>query len=200
MLIPNEKAENIQTKACVKLIQNLIEEIGKSSDLETRRFIGEKFEMLVNNRDLVKIKKIGVQFNEIDNVLRKEDHQIILTEIFNVILGVIEKKISVDFGVKYIDALLKKLQEKHEVVKYITIDQSRLNEGISAIEISPEINSVDSYELGKAIKNILSRAQVDLKNLTNSFFVDFENGFNKKYLPELEKMGVNLHILELRSV
>jgi hypothetical protein len=192
--------DNILIAERGEVVQRLIEEIGRASDLDTRRFLGEKFEMLLDNRDLAKIKKIGVELEQIDKVLRKEGHQLIITEVFQVILGVVEKKITVDFGVKYIDAMITKMKDKHDVLKYITVDKSRLDEGIHAIEINPEINNVDSYELGKAIKDILVRSQIDLKELTSSFFADFEKSFNKKYILEIEKMGVNLHILELRSV
>lgn len=192
--------DNILIAERAEVLERLIEEIGRSADLDTRRFIGEKFEMLLDNRDLSKIKRIGVKLNEIEKSLRKEGHQLILNEIFRSILGIIEKKIAVDFGVKYLDALVKKNCEKHEVLKYIKIDKTRLEEGLNAIEIDPAINSVDSYDLGKAIKDLLVRAQIDLKDLTNNFFNDFEQNIDKEYLPEIEKMGVNLHILELRYV
>jgi len=192
--------DNILIAGRAEVLERLIKEIGRAADLDTRRFIGEKFEMLIDNRDLSKIKRIGVKLNEIEKSLRKEGHQLILNEVFRSILGIIEKKIAVDFGVKYIDALVKKTSEKHEIMNYIKVDVTRIEEGLDAIEIDPAINSVDSYDLGKAIKELLVRSQIDLKNLTNNFFKDFEQNIDKEYLPEIEKIGVNLHILELRSV
>jgi len=192
--------DNILIAGRAEVLERLIEEIGRAADLDTRRFIGEKFEMLLDNRDLSKIKRIGVKLDEIEKLLRKEGHQLILNEIFRSILGIIEKKIAVDFGVKYIDAIVRKTSEKHEVLKYIKVDITRLEEGINAIEIDPAVNSIDAYDLGKAIKDLLVRSQIDLKNITNNFFNDFEENIDKEYLPEIEKIGVNLHILELRSV
>jgi translation elongation factor EF-1beta len=195
----NPEIDNILIAERGEVIQRILEEIGKASDLQARQFLGEKFEMVLDSRELGKIKRIGVKLDKIDKILRKEGHQLILSEIFQIILDVIEKKISIEFGVKYIDAMIIKIQDKHDILKYIKVDKSRLNEGMNAIEIMPEINSVDSYELGKAIKSILTRAQIDLKELTPSFIVDFEKIMDKQYLSEIDKMGVNLHILELRA-
>ena len=180
-------------------IQNILEEIGRESDLEARPFLGEKFETVLDSRELTKIKNIGVKLDQIDQNLRKEGHKLILTEVFRVILNVVEQKISIDFGVNYINEMLIKIQEKHDILKYIKVDKSRSKEGISAIEIMPEISSVDSHELGKAIKTILTRAQTDLKEFTPSFIADLEKSINKQYLSEIEKMGVNLNIIELRA-
>jgi len=199
-VVIDPEIDNILITGRAEVLEKLINEIGRAADLDTRRFIGEKFEMLIDNRDLSKIKRIGVKLNEIEKSLRKEGHQLILNEIFRSILGIIEKKIAVDFGVKYLDAIIKKCSEKHEVLKYIKVDINRSEEGINAIEIDPVINSIDSYDLGKAIKDLLVRSQIDLKNLTNNFFNDFEENIDKEVLPEIEKIGVNLHILELRSV
>ena len=198
--VVNPEIDNILIAERGEILQKLLEEIGKASDLEARQLLGEKFENVLDNRDLSKIKRIGVKLENIDKILRKEGHQLILSEIFQVILGTVEKKISVDFGVKYIDAMITKLQEKHEILKYVKVDKTRSKEGINAIEIMPEINSAESYELGKAIKSILTRAQIDLKELTPAFIKDFEKSMNKQYLSEIDKMGVNLHILELRTV
>jgi len=198
-VIIKPEIDNILIAERGEVLQKILEEIGKASDLQAREYLGEKFETVLDHRDISKIKRIGVKLDKVDATLRREGHQLILSEIFQVILNVIEKKISVDFGVKYIDAMITKIKDKHDVLKYIKVDKTKLNEGIHAIEISPEINSVDSYELGKAIKSILTRAQIDLKELTPSFIVDFEKNMDKKYLSEVEKMGVNLHLLELRA-
>ena len=63
-----------------------------------------------------------------------------------------------------------------------------------------EINSVDSELLGKAIRNLLGQANIDLKNITSTFITDFEKNIGKEYLNEIEKIGVNMHLLELRSI
>jgi len=195
----NPEINNILIAERGNVIENIIFEIGKASNIEVRPFFGEKFEYLVDNRDLSKLKRIGVKIGEIEKKLRREGHQILLVEIFSAIIKIIEKKISTEFGVKYINALINKLKDKHEVLKNISIDTNRLEEGINAININSKINNVDSEYLAKAIKDMLSRAQADLKELTHSFISEFEKVINKEIKSEISKIGVNLHILELRA-
>lgn len=192
--------DNILIAERGEVIQRLLVEIGKSSDLETRRFLGEKFEMLLGTRDLSKIKRVGIKLDDIDKALRKEGHQLLVTEIFQAIISIIEAKNSTSFAVKYIESLVEKMQDKHDVLKYVKVDKSRYDAGIDAIEIMPEINSVDSELLGRALRNILGQAQIDLKKITYTFIKDFEKSIDKEYLSELEKIGVNMHLLELRSI
>jgi len=192
--------DNILIAERGEVIQRLIGEIGKSSDLKTRRFLGEKFEMLLGTRDLSKIKRVGIKLDDIDKALRKEGHQLLVTEIFQAIISIIEEKNSTSFAVKYIESLVEKMQDKHDVLKYVKVDKSRYDAGIDAIEIMPEINSVDSELLGRALRNILGQAQIDLKKITYTFIKDFEKSIDKEYLSELEKIGVNMHLLELRSI
>jgi len=183
-----------------EVIQKLLEEIGKSSDLEVRKYIGSKFGMLLDDQELRTIKKIGLKLEQLDDSLRKEGHQALLSEIFQATISIIEKKISGEFGINYIDAMLKKVQVKHEILKYIKVDNARLSEGINAIVIDSKINSVDSYTLGKAVKDILGQSQIDLKNVSNSFITDFQKQIGKVNLEEMEKIGVNMHMLELRGI
>ena len=183
-----------------EVIQRLLVEIGKSSDLETRLFLGEKFEMLLGTRDLSKIKRVGIKLDDIDKALRKEGHQLLVTEIFQAIISIIEEKSSTSLAVKYIEPLVEKMQDKHDVFKYVKVDKSRYDEGIDAIEITPGINSVDSELLGRAIRTLLGQANIDLKKITSTFFTDFEKSIGKEYLNEIEKIGVNMHLLELRSI
>ena len=183
-----------------EVIQKLLEEIGKSSDTETRRFIGEKFEMLLGKRDLSKLQKLGVKLDEINMTLIREGHQLLLNKVFEAVIDVIDKNLSKEFAIKYLENLLEKIQERHEILKYIQVDKSKFNDGIKAINISSEINAVDSDVVGKAIRDVLGRVQIDLKDVTRTFVHDFEITLGRDYLKEIEKIGVNMHLLELRTV
>jgi len=192
--------DNILIAGRGEIIEKLLVEIGKSSDLETRLFLGEKFEILLGTKELSKLKRVGIKLDDINKALRKEGHQLLVTELFQTIINIIQEKNFTSFAVKYIDSLVEKMQDKHDVFKYVKIDKSRYNEGINAIEIMSEINSVDSELLGKAIRNLLGQANIDLKNITSTFITDFEKNIGKEYLNEIEKIGVNMHLLELRSI
>ena len=48
--------------------------------------------MLLGTRDLSKIKRVGIKLDDIDKALRKEGHQLLVTEIFQAIISIIEEK------------------------------------------------------------------------------------------------------------
>ena len=59
-----------------------------------------------------------------------------------------------------------------------------------------EINSVESYKLGTAFREIIKVIHDILGDET--FIPEFKKKMGDKNLLEIEKMGVNLHFLELR--
>ena len=80
----------------------------------------------------------------------------------------------------------------------IKIDKSQYTEGADAISIMPEVNSVESYKLGKAIREIIKMTHKHLGDKSYNFIEEFKNKLGDKYLSEIEKIGVNLHFLELK--
>ena len=103
------------------------------------------------------------------------------------------------FAVATIDNIIEELQEEHDVLKYIKIDKSQYEKGSEAINIMPEINNIESYKLGKAIREIIKEAGEELdKDKKASFIEDFKRQLGDDYLLEIEKIGVNLHFLDLK--
>ena len=92
------------------------------------------------------------------------------------------------------------LQEKYEILKYIKIDENNYDKGPEAFYIEPEINSVESFKIGKAIREIIKTIYNSLGAKTYNFIDEFKNKLGERYLSEIEKLGVNLHFLELKLV
>ena len=183
-----------------KIIQELIVKICISTDLKTRQNFITNLKMNLIPRDLSKLEKIGVKLDNVDKALIKEGHEILITKILEVIIEIIETKASTSLAVEYIDTIIEQLQDKHEVLKYIKTDKTRYNDGMDAIEIMPEINSVDSPIFGRALQELLKKIQENTKEIAFTFLEDFKNKIGKEFLLEIEKIGVNFHILELRAI
>ena len=67
--------------------------------------------------------------------------------------------------------------------------------------ISSEINLVDSHLIGRVIKDILKISQERYKDTSHDFVKELKKGIDKKYLEEMEYIGVNnLNILEMRKI
>ncbi len=102
------------------------------------------------------------------------------------------------FAVATLENIIKNLEETYNALKYVKIDKSRYSEGTKAISIMPEVNNIEPYELAKAIREVIKTAGTHLGDKTTSFIEDFKKQLGEKYILEIEKIGVNLHFLELK--
>ncbi len=114
------------------------------------------------------------------------------------LVDILGSRTSVSDAVINIENIINQLREKHDVLKYIKIDKSRYSEEAVAIQIISDINSVDSYKIGKAIREIIRVIHINLGDRGDGFIEEFKNKLGNEYLSEIEKMGVNLYFLELK--
>lgn len=190
--------DNIMPAKMGKAIQSLIEEAGKSTDLKTHRFFVADFKNELGEENLSKIKRMGVNLYYIDRILQQQGNELLTRKTLEVLIDLVGKKTSKSFAVASIDKLIEEIRDEYDVLKYIKIDKSRYNDGIDAISIVSGINSVGSYKFGKAIKEIIKKVQDNFGDKSSSFIENFKKKFGKEYLSEIEKIGVNLHLIDLR--
>lgn len=124
----------------------------------------------------------------------------VIKRVLQTFVRKIGRRIPESFALSTIDNAIKNLEEKHDVLRYIKIDASRYMDGFDAVSIMSEINNVESYKLGKAIQEIIKMLHNKLGGRAPSFIEDFKNKLGDKYLSEIEKIGVNLHLLQLKSL
>jgi hypothetical protein len=103
-------------------------------------------------------------------------------------------------AVETIDKMLNMVKEKSEVFNCIVIDNCTHIEGFKAIRISPEINNYESSKVGSAMKEFLIISQKELKNVTPNFIDDFKSKVDTNYINEMEKIGINFHIIQLKAI
>jgi predicted metal-dependent TIM-barrel fold hydrolase len=180
-------------------IQKLIMEISKSTDIKTQKLFITNFRKELTPQYLTRLRKIGVKLDQIEKDLQQQVYEILVKKTFDVLIESIGKKTSKSFAVALIDTILDQLRDSHEVLVFVTVDKSQYDAGIQAFHIAPEINHVDEVKLGKAIKEILRKTQDNLGSEAVSFVESLKKNLGDEYLSELENIGVNFHILELRG-
>ena len=181
------------------ILEAFILALGKCTDLKTRRSFIEDFRVSLGSKDLSKMKKISVNLEAIDITLQQQIHELLIRKTLEVLIAIIGEKTSISYAVVTLGKIITELQEKHDVLRLMIIDKTRFNEGIQAFDIRSEVNTVESYRLGKALKDVIKKTQDNLEDKTHPFVEDFKNRIGQEYLSEIEKIGVNLHLLELRK-
>ena len=99
-----------------------------------------------------------------------------------------------------IDSIIQTLQKNHDFLRYIRIDSTHYAEGMNAVSILPDINRVEPYVLAKGFRDIIKLTNSSMGGKVDVFIGDFKRKIGEGYLLELEKMGINLHFLQLKFV
>ena len=178
-------------------IQKIICDIGESLDWKDGESFIESLKREIGGKHLI-LESMGINLEHIKFVLMQQGHEVLVKKTLEALIDTVSKNTSEGFAVVAIDTAIGKLEEKHNILRYIKIDKSRYAEGVKAISIMPEINNVESYKLGKAIREIIRTVGKELGSQTVLYIEDFKKHIGTKYLNKIEKIGVNLHFLELK--
>jgi len=178
-------------------IQKIICGIGESLDWKDGESFIESLKREIGEKHLA-LEGMGVNLEHIKFVLMRQGHEVLVKKTLEALIDTVSKNTSEGFAVVAIDTAIGKLEEKHNILRYIKIDKSRYAEGANAISIMSEINNVESYKLGKAIREVIRMVGKELGSKTALYIEDFKKHIGTKYLHEIERIGVNLHFLELK--
>ncbi len=181
-------------------LQELISEVSISIEWEGEESFVEVFKNELGEEYLSKIEKMGVNLSYIQTVLSRQEHEIITKKTLDTLVKIVGEKTHESFAVAALDDIIKNFEGAYDVLKYVKIDKSRYSEGVNAISIISEVNNVESYELAKALIKVIKMMGFTLGNKTISFIKDFKKQMGEEYILEIEKIGVNLHFLELKFV
>lgn len=181
----------------VEAIQKIICDIGKSLDWKDGESFIESLKREIGEKHLA-LEGMGINLEHIKFVLMRQGHEVLVKKTLEALIDTVSKNTSEGFAVVAIDTAIGKLEEKHNILRYIKIDKSRYAEGANAISIMSEINNVESYKLGKAIREVIRMVGKELGSKTALYIEDFKKHIGTKYLHEIERIGVNLHFLELK--
>ena len=183
-LIDNEDPYNISDA-----IQDIILEIGWTLGWEK----GEEFidhlrgELL--EEEYGRLKKIGVNLENLKIMLLKQGHGILIKKTIDVLSEIISTTPNSKYDL--LSSILEKLRSTHEVFQYVDISSDE-------IHINDKINTVESYKLGKALRDLIKIVGIELGEKRFSYIEEFKEKLGEKYIENLEKLGVNLHFLEIK--
>jgi hypothetical protein len=179
-------------------LQELISEVSILIEWEGEESFVDVFKNELGEEYLSKIEKMGVNLSYIQTVLSRQEHEIITKKTLDALVKIVGEKTHESFAVATLDDIIKNFEGAYDVLKYVKIDNTHYSEGVNAISIASEVNNVESYDLAKALIKIIKMMGFTLGNKTISFIKDFKKQMGEEYILEIEKIGVNLHFLELK--
>lgn len=183
-----------------EFIQDLLEKTKRSIHWEENISFTEAFKKGMGKSQLTILERIGINFKRINDITRsKNDKRSILSKTLEAIINFITIKTNASFAMATLDTLIENLKNDNDVFQLIHIEKSLYSQGFEAIIIDEEINDIKPYEIGKALRKIIGSIGETLdQNDKLKFIENIRKYLGEDYLSDIEQIGINLHILELK--
>ena len=176
----------------------LIKQIGYKINTKNKSIYIDTLKKEINNEDFLLLKKIGVNLNLIDISIFKVGFDNVLNKILSTLyFSLSEEKPKENIKLKMNEVILS-LKQNYEFLDNIKIKEISIENNDNIFEINPEINNVPAYKFAKALREIILKSS-NYFSKDKSIFIDkFKQSIGDEYLYEIEKIGVNLHFLEMK--
>ncbi len=177
------------------LIQKILQEVNKVLAEKGGSLFIEKLRTRLRADYVFSLEEMGVNPYVIQ--LRQE---LVVKHVLKALADTLSDVSSQSYAILAIDSAMKKIDEKYEYLKYVKIDNARYSNGMDAISVMSEVDSVRPSELGRMLQKIVERVTMALGEEAGRTFIDrFKENLGKTYLLRIEEMGVNLHMIQLKQ-
>jgi len=182
---PNKVGAAVQ-----KLIQELNTQLGESD----RFSLIEKLKNDLNDDYIFKLREIGV---DLDVIQLKQT--LVVKHVFKALVDILSEYSTESYAILMVNNALGKFGDTFEYMKYIRIDGIHFSEGLDAVIVPTDIESVGGSDLGRGLQKIIESFVQSLGENAGRYFVEkFRERLGKAYVLRIEEMGVNLHLIELK--
>ena len=175
-------------------MEELIISVGRFTEWEMYFSYIDKFKEILGPEMLLKLQIKGLDLEKINISLRYQNRTI-LQNVLNALFDIISIKTSKEEAIQILKTELIRLMDTYSVFKYITINSSEQKTFYKTFDVDPDINSLDSYHLGTPLRRLIRDIQNDFND--RKIIEWFKIKLGEEYLEEIEKIGVNLHFIEL---
>jgi len=189
-----EELDDISSLTMAEALEKIIEEIGKLSTDDLAQSFIDDFKIVLGENNTHKLIRLGVDFTNVKNAIKYQNRRIAI-KVLKSLIDVLSQKTTRNNAITMIGETIVFFQGIHNILNYVQIDTTNIEEGKN-FTILAEINSIESYKLGSAFRDVISMIQKNHKKI--SLIDDFKKQLGNDYLIEIEKLGVNLHFLELK--
>lgn len=119
--------------------------------------------------------------------------------VLRALIDKIGRRTSTGFAVITIDTLLKEFKPKYDFLKYIEVQDTSYSEGMNAVNILPDIDSVETDVFYKSLNDIIKSAVRHLERKADYFFIrEFKEVIDSIPDLKIEQEGINLGHMQLQ--
>jgi len=195
-LVSVDKEINSEEPAKVgEAIQKCFQDLNKYFNEKSNVSLVNELKEYLNADYLFKLEEIGVSLD-----ILQLSQVLVFKNVLKALVDIINETTTQSYAVLLVNNVLRKFEDRYEFLEQVKIDGSRFSDGIDAIIVPNELNSIRSSELGRGIRKIMEDIIGSLGEEAGSEFVKkFKKRVGKAHLMRIEEIGVNLHLMELKQ-
>ena len=191
----NKDIDATASKEVGSSIQKIIQEVNNSLDEKDGFTFIEKLKNYLSGDYSFKLEDMGVNLEVI-----KLNQSLVVKHVLKALVDILSDTSTESYAILVVDNVLRRLDKEIEFLKYVNIDSLHYSEGINAVNVPEEIDTVSSSELGRSLQRIIEDISVTMGEEAGRNFLDkFKDRLGKAYILRIEEMGVNLYMIELRQ-
>lgn len=196
------RIDQIDKEKYKKAIKEFILTIGSYINVKDRPYYIERLRDHLDSDCIEKFIEIGIDLDEIEEIFKKQGYNDVIKKTLEGIIEIISSKTSNSYALIALNTIFNKVKESEHghVISYITVDLDK--KGVESIDIDSDINNIDSYEIAKTLTLIIKKTQENQSSHAEkaSFIKDLKREVGDRYFEELQKMGVNVNLIDMRYV
>jgi hypothetical protein len=138
---------------------------------------------------------MGVNFDVI-----KLSQVLVVKHVLKALVDVLSDSSTQSYAVQIVNNCLRQYEFKFDYLKGIEIDGLHFSEGLDAINVTEELDSVSASDLGRGLQKVIENISISMGEEAGIFFIEkFKRRLGKACVLRIEEIGVNLHMIELRQ-
>jgi hypothetical protein len=176
-------------------IQKSFQDINRYFNEKSNISLVNELREYLNSDYLFKLEEIGVSLD-----ILQLSQVLVFKNVLKALVDIINEYTTQNYAILLVNNVIRKFEDRYEYLEQVKIDGPRFSEGIDAIIVPKEINSIRASQLGRGIRKIMEDLIGSLGEEAGSEFVKkFKKRVGKAHLLRIEEIGVNLHLMELKQ-
>ena len=154
----------------------------------------DEFKRQLTSDYRTKLEEMGV------NLKKKQfGHSLVYKNVINALITVLSQASTQRYAVFALNSFLKKIDTNYDFLKHIKIIPVESNE-LCNVSIMINLDEISETDIRRSIQKLLEEIIDSLgEDMGKRFINEFKNCLEKSCLSQIEEMGVNLHMLQLRQ-
>ena len=192
-------------KAASEFLEKITGSMGKNAGYYFLREIKESFPFEYEET----IKGIGVDLDflqlkfltELKQVSRVQiNNSDLLRNLTKVLFDILDKDYGRDASFKTLSELVGRLNTEYEILKYVKINDIRSVQGVDIVTINSDVNNADPSRVGAAIQRVTQELNNYYADKGGYNFIEkLKDRLNSDFIFQLEKIGINLDVIQLKN-